>query len=65
MKKLYASSFSRPATQVESRDPRHPITIRISDYISARGSFVRHLPDGRIVVRDGQKEFAGREIATA
>ncbi len=37
-------------------------TVQITRYISAQGVFVRHLPDGRAVVRDGAETFKGTLI---
>ncbi|MCB1356678.1 MAG: hypothetical protein KDK53_09345 [Maritimibacter sp.] len=38
-------------------------TITLGDYISVQGLWVRNLADGRVVVRVGEKEFAGRPVA--
>ncbi|WP_088622614.1 hypothetical protein [Oceanicola sp. 22II-s10i] len=37
-------------------------TITVGNYISVQGTFVRHLPDGRIEVRVGDKVFAGNPV---
>lgn len=37
-------------------------TIKIGEYLSVQGVFVRDLADGRIAVRVGQKTFAGLPI---
>jgi hypothetical protein len=40
-------------------------TIVIGSCVSVQGVFVRALGDGRIAVRDGEKTFVGRPVATA
>ena len=40
-------------------------TITMGAHISAQGAYVRSLPDGKIVVRDGERVFAGRPVGTA
>ncbi|WP_212769887.1 hypothetical protein [Thalassovita mangrovi] len=37
-------------------------TIVIGNYISIQGTFVRKLPDGKILVRVGDREFAGQPV---
>lgn len=37
-------------------------TITLGAYISVQGAFVRSLPDGKIVVRDGERLFTGRPV---
>ena len=37
-------------------------TIVIGNYISVQGTFVRQLPDGKILVRVGDREFAGKPV---
>lgn len=37
-------------------------TITVGSCISIQGMFVRDLADGRIVVRVGNEEFAGRPV---
>lgn len=37
-------------------------TITVGSHISVQGMYVRDLADGRIVVRVGQQEFAGRPV---
>jgi hypothetical protein len=37
-------------------------TITVGNYVSVQGLFVRRLADGRIVVRVGKDEFAGRPV---
>ena len=37
-------------------------TITLGPHISVQGAFVRNLPDGKIVVRDGERIFAGRPV---
>jgi len=37
-------------------------TITVGNYVSIQGLFVRDLADGRIVVRVGLEEFAGRPV---
>lgn len=39
-------------------------TILIGSCVSVQGIFVRSLPDGRILVRVGQRMFKGRPVAT-
>ncbi|WP_425040175.1 hypothetical protein [Primorskyibacter sp. S187A] len=34
-------------------------SIKLSKYITVQGIFFRALPDGRILVRDGTRIFAG------
>lgn len=65
MKKIHLLHNTKAQTSVGDKALTRPITVQVSDYISAIGVMVRRLPDGRTVVRDGDKEFAGREIATA
>lgn len=40
-------------------------TIVLGSCVSVQGTFVRALPDGRIVVRVGAKTFAGRPVQQA
>ena len=40
-------------------------TISVGSYISIQGVYVRSLPDGRIVIRDGGKTFCGFPISQA
>ena len=40
-------------------------TITLGAHISVQGAFVRTLPDGKIVVRDGERIFAGRPVSAA
>ena len=40
-------------------------TIVLGSCVSVQGTFVRALPDGRIVVRVGGKTFAGRPVQQA
>ena len=40
-------------------------TITLGSCVSVQGVFVRDLPDGRVLVRVGEREFAGRPIHTA
>lgn len=40
-------------------------TITVGDYVSIQGTYVRTLPDGRIVVRVGKKLFEGRPVNVA
>jgi hypothetical protein len=37
-------------------------TITLGAHISVQGAFVRSLPDGKIVVRDGERVFTGRPV---
>ena len=37
-------------------------TITLGAHISVQGAFVRSLPDGKIVVRDGARVFTGRPV---
>jgi hypothetical protein len=37
-------------------------TITIGSYVSIQGQFVRNLPDGRTVIRVGDREFTGRPV---
>ena len=37
-------------------------TVRLSPSITAQGVFVRVLPDGRTVVKDGAQEYIGFEV---
>lgn len=39
-------------------------TIVIGNYISVQGAFVGQLPDGKILVRVGEREFAGTPVPT-
>ena len=39
-------------------------TIIIGTCVQVQGKFVRALSDGRIVVSDGQRVFAGTPVAT-
>ncbi|CUH64914.1 hypothetical protein TG4357_01572 [Thalassovita gelatinovora] len=38
-------------------------TIVIGNYVSVQGTFVRGLPDGKILVRVGDREFAGHPVS--
>jgi len=38
-------------------------TITIGSYISVQGLLVRHLPDGKMIVRVDDKQFVGTPIA--
>ncbi len=40
-------------------------TITLGSCVSVQGIFVRDLPDGRVVVRVGEREFVGRPIISA
>jgi hypothetical protein len=40
-------------------------TITVGSCVSIQGMFVRALADGRIVVRVGQEEFAGRPVTAS
>jgi len=37
-------------------------TITIGNYVSIQGHFVFNLPDGRTVIRVGDREFTGRPV---
>ena len=37
-------------------------TITLGAHISVQGAYVRSLPDGKIVVRDGERVFTGRPV---
>ncbi len=37
-------------------------TVTMGDYVSVQGAFVRSLPDGRVVVKVGEKTFAGSPV---
>ncbi len=37
-------------------------TVTVGDYVSVQGSYVRSLPDGRVVVQVGAKTVAGDPI---
>ena len=37
-------------------------TIVIGKYISVQGNFVKNLPDGKMMVRVGDRMFAGRPV---
>ena len=37
-------------------------TITVGKHQSVQGYFVKDLPDGKVVVRVGEREFAGRPI---
>ncbi|SEQ88011.1 hypothetical protein SAMN04488092_11585 [Thalassovita taeanensis] len=39
-------------------------TIVIGSCVSVQGTFVRGLPDGKILVRVGEREFAGQPVPT-
>ena len=39
-------------------------TIVIGSCVSVQGTFVRQLPNGQVVVRVGESEFAGHPIAS-
>ncbi|MDX1781589.1 MAG: hypothetical protein R3256_09740 [Thalassovita sp.] len=39
-------------------------TIVIGSYVSVQGMFVRALSDGKILVRVGDREFAGYPVPT-
>ena len=40
-------------------------TITMGSCVSAQGTYVRALPDGRIAVKVGQKVYEGRPIKVA
>jgi hypothetical protein len=40
-------------------------TIVMGSCVSVQGHFVRSLSDGRVIVRVGAKEYAGRPVKTA
>ena len=40
-------------------------TITMGAHISVQGAYVRSLPDGKIVVRDGERIFAGRPVGAS
>ena len=37
-------------------------TITLGAHISVQGAYVRSLPDGKIVIRDGERVFTGRPV---
>lgn len=37
-------------------------TVTVGDYVSVQGAYVRSLPDGRVVVKVGEKTYAGNPI---
>ena len=37
-------------------------TITIGSYISIQGQFVRSLPDGKAVIRVGDREYSGTPV---
>ncbi len=39
-------------------------TITLGSCVSVQGTFVRDLPDGRVLVRVGEREFAGKPITS-
>ena len=38
-------------------------TVKLANFISVQGIFVRFLPDGRMTVRVGRKKYTGTPIA--
>lgn len=37
-------------------------TVQLSPSITAQGVFVKSLPDGRIVIKDGNQPYVGYEV---
>lgn len=53
------------ASEDDAREESMIRTITLGAHISVQGAFVRNLPDGKIVVRDGERIFTGRPVSAA